>query len=73
MVMKKDPETKRPRFNRTICVACTMCADICPLGVIELVACGSDNGTRRYPALSDPDLCIGCGSCETECPLGAIC
>lgn len=72
MLMKKESNIKQPRFNRSVCVACTMCADICPVGAIEWVTHVGQHGSRRYPALMNPGLCIGCGSCKTECPMGAI-
>lgn len=73
MRMEKDSIVKQPRFNRSVCAACTMCADICPVGAIALMASVGQHGPpRRYPVLMDPELCIGCGSCETECPMGAI-
>ncbi len=61
------------------CVACGMCKDACPKGIISLipydedfwVLCASkDKGivTKNYCKLG----CIGCKICEKSCPSGAI-
>jgi formate hydrogenlyase subunit 6/NADH:ubiquinone oxidoreductase subunit I len=69
--MNKPPKGK-PRFDREICIACTMCANICPTGAIGLEIRNSGNGFRRFPMLADKKKCIGCSACELECPSGAI-
>jgi ferredoxin len=43
------------------CDGCTMCADYCRFGAIDI--------NRRW---IDPDLCYGCGVCRQVCPVGAI-
>lgn len=69
-VAKVDPDK---------CVACGMCKDACPKGIISLipydekfwVLCASkDKGvvTKNYCKLG----CIGCKICEKSCPTGAI-
>ncbi len=45
------------------CIACGVCVDACPQGVIEL----GDVAT-----VSDEDSCIACGVCMEQCPAGAI-
>lgn len=45
------------------CIACGVCVDACPQGVIEL----GDTAT-----VSDEDSCIACGVCMEQCPAGAI-
>jgi formate hydrogenlyase subunit 6/NADH:ubiquinone oxidoreductase subunit I len=69
--MNKTPKGK-PRFDREICIACTMCANICPTGAIDLEIRNSGSGFRRFPMLADEKKCIGCSACEQECPSGAI-
>lgn len=61
-----------PRFDREICIACTMCVNICPVGALELEIRNSVTGFRRFPVLAAPGKCIGCGACADECPVGAI-
>ena len=63
-----DPET-----GDTKCVACMLCATICPSGCIKIV--GEQTPDRRsHPASFDLDLsrCIFCGLCEEVCPEAAI-
>jgi len=68
--VKKQKQT--PLFNKEVCIACTMCVNICPVGVLELEIANSITGFRRFPFLVDAKQCTGCLSCEAECPTGAI-
>jgi NADH-quinone oxidoreductase subunit I len=55
------------------CVACMLCATICPSHCITIV--GEETPERRSrPATFDLDLsrCIFCGLCEEVCPEAAI-
>jgi NADH-quinone oxidoreductase subunit I len=63
-----DPET-----NDTKCVACMLCATICPSRCIHITGEVTPEGRSR-PATFDLDLsrCIFCGLCEEVCPLAAI-
>jgi len=61
-----------PLFNKELCIACTMCVNICPMGALELKIANSISGFRRLPFLVDAEQCTGCLSCEQECPSGAI-
>ncbi len=63
-----DPET-----GDTKCVACMLCATICPSGCISIVG-GQTSGGRSHPVSFDLDLsrCIFCGFCEDVCPEAAI-
>ncbi len=70
--MNKIKQKTAPRFDREICIACTMCADICPTGAIDLEIRNSARGFRRFPVIRDEKKCTGCGACEAECPSGAI-
>jgi NAD-dependent dihydropyrimidine dehydrogenase PreA subunit len=70
--MKNDRKKSTPRFNKEICTACTMCVDICPMGVLDLAISNSPHGFRRFPFLVLADKCTGCFSCEKQCPVGAI-
>jgi 2-oxoglutarate ferredoxin oxidoreductase subunit delta len=70
--MKNNKKKTIPQFNKEICIACTMCVDICPVGVLELHIANSPHGFRRFPFLANADKCTGCLSCEKQCPSGAI-
>ena len=70
--MNKETRKEKPRFDRELCIACTMCVSICPTGVIGLEIRNSARGFRRFPALTDEKRCIGCKACEQDCPSGAI-
>jgi NADH-quinone oxidoreductase subunit I len=55
------------------CVACELCAKICPCDCIEVVPYEDDKGNRR-PLVFDIDMarCLFCGLCEDACPADAI-
>jgi NADH-quinone oxidoreductase subunit I len=63
-----DPET-----GDTKCVACMLCATICPSGCITISGEQTPEGRSR-PVTFDLDLsrCIFCGLCEEVCPEAAI-
>jgi NADH-quinone oxidoreductase subunit I len=63
-----DPET-----GDTKCVACMLCATICPSHCISIVGEETPDG-RSHPASFDLDLsrCVFCGFCEEVCPEAAI-
>ncbi|PIP41591.1 MAG: hypothetical protein COX19_03115 [Desulfobacterales bacterium CG23_combo_of_CG06-09_8_20_14_all_51_8] len=70
--MNKQRLKETPRFDRELCIACTMCVNICPTGALDLEIRNSIKGFRRFPVLANPQKCIGCRACEEECPAGAI-
>jgi len=63
-----DPET-----GDTKCVACMLCATICPSQCISVVGEETSAG-RSHPASFELDLarCVFCGLCEEVCPVAAI-
>lgn len=52
-------------IDRTTCVGCAVCVDICPTGAIRL-------DENEGVAVIDQALCTGCLACLDECPTGAI-
>lgn len=62
-----------PSTGDTKCVACMLCATICPSGCISIVGEQTPEG-RSHPATFDLNLsrCIYCGLCEEVCPEAAI-
>lgn len=56
------------------CVACGLCARICPALAIEVQAAETDREKERYPEKFEINMlrCIFCGFCEDVCPEEAI-
>jgi NADH-quinone oxidoreductase subunit I len=55
------------------CVACELCAKICPCDCIEVIPYEDENG-NRHPVKFEIDTarCLFCGLCEDACPADAI-
>lgn len=53
-----------PVINADECIACGVCVDTCPAGVLELGG--------SHAEVKDEDSCVACGSCQEACPAGAI-
>ena len=53
-----------PVIDADECIACGVCVDTCPAGVLEL----GDEAAQ----VSDADACVACGACLDACPAGAI-
>jgi NADH-quinone oxidoreductase subunit I len=67
IVLARDPD------GGERCVACQLCAVVCPVDCIALQATEDDQG-RRYPEFFRINFsrCIFCGFCEDACPTYAI-
>jgi len=55
------------------CVLCALCADVCPLDLIDLVPAEEVGGTSGHTALTlNEQACIRCGLCIERCPPKAL-
>jgi NADH-quinone oxidoreductase subunit I len=56
------------------CVACNLCARVCPALAIEVQASETELDKERYPVKFEINMlrCIFCGFCEEVCPEEAI-
>ncbi len=56
------------------CVACGLCARVCPPLAIEVQAAETEKEKERYPVRFEINMlrCIFCGFCEEVCPEEAI-
>jgi NADH-quinone oxidoreductase subunit I len=60
--------------GRERCVACGLCARVCPALAIEVQASETELEKERYPIKFEINMvrCIFCGFCEEVCPEEAI-
>ncbi|HNY26890.1 MAG TPA: NADH-quinone oxidoreductase subunit NuoI [Candidatus Sumerlaeota bacterium] len=67
IILSRDPD------GQERCVACYLCAGVCPVDCISLQATEDESG-RRYPEFFRINFsrCIFCGFCEEACPTCAI-
>jgi len=67
IVLTRDPDGEER------CVACSLCAAVCPVACIELSKAVAEDG-RWYPDHFRINFarCIFCGLCEDACPTSAI-
>ncbi len=86
-ITQNYPEERRtpyPRFHglhmllrdeegREKCVACGLCAAVCPARCITVEAGENENGVKYAQHYQiDISRCIFCGYCVEACPVGAI-
>jgi NADH-quinone oxidoreductase subunit I len=65
----------RDEQGRVKCVACMLCATVCPAHCIDIVGDATPWADRdKYPTKFEIDelRCIYCGMCEEACPVDAI-
>ncbi len=63
----------RHASGKVKCVACMLCATVCPANCIRIESASEPDG-RKYPGEYEIDLtrCIFCGYCQEVCPRDAI-
>lgn len=63
---------KKPYFDFTNCVSCSICAQVCPVSAIDLTRFGKSGKYKNvYPELVNEN-CIGCSLCAKGCPMDCI-
>ena len=62
----------RIEVDEFFCKGCGLCADACPLGIIELDHAKITEKGYHPAHCIDPEKCTGCATCATMCPDVAI-
>lgn len=66
--LRADPET-----GEALCVACGLCARICPTSCLEMNVIASEEGDRELGEfILRSGRCLFCGLCAQVCPVDAI-
>lgn len=66
--LRVDPET-----GEALCVACGLCARICPTSCLEMNVIASEEGDRELGEfILKSGRCLFCGFCAQVCPVDAI-
>ncbi|MBX6342632.1 MAG: NADH-quinone oxidoreductase subunit I [Thermomicrobiaceae bacterium] len=66
--LRADPET-----GEALCVACGLCARICPTSCLEMHVIPSEEGDRELGEfILRSGRCLFCGMCAMVCPVDAI-
>ena len=60
---REETTMAHPVIDADECIACGVCVDSCPAGVLEV---------NDVAVVTDEDSCVGCGACQDACPAGAI-
>lgn len=66
--LRTDPET-----GEALCVACGLCARVCPTSCLEMHVVPSEEGDRELGEfILRAGRCMFCGLCSQVCPVDAI-
>ncbi len=66
--LRSDPES-----GEALCVACGLCARICPTSCLEMHVVPSEEGDRELGEfILRAGRCLHCGMCAQVCPVDAI-
>jgi NADH-quinone oxidoreductase subunit I len=66
--LRTDPES-----GEALCVACGLCARICPTSCLDMHVIPSDEGDRELGEfILKAGRCMFCGLCSQVCPVDAI-
>ena len=63
---------KQPVFDYSICMACGVCDQACPISCIALSKDDVDTYKKVYPVLLPSPRCTGCAICQQACPVDAV-
>jgi len=68
------PELQIGKDGMDQCIACGLCAKVCPSNCIYVEGTTDKKTQRRYPKIYELDAfrCIFCGFCQEACPVRAI-
>jgi alcohol dehydrogenase class IV/Pyruvate/2-oxoacid:ferredoxin oxidoreductase delta subunit len=71
-VAMKRANWPKPEINIELCNACTICANDCTPGALQISLPKFKGDIKVHVELAQPQKCLGCGICEQHCPFGAI-
>ena len=65
-------EWKKPSFDETVCVGCSVCVENCPNNCLEIEAPKFHGDINTIARLARPVDCIDCRICAKVCPIDAV-
>jgi len=71
MAVMTAPADTSVWVDTDVCKACDKCVDVCPAGVLAMVAEPTSTLGAMISVIT-PEACIGCNECELICPDFAI-